>query len=253
MHTDHRQQHDAAADADRLGRDASRRRFITKAAVAAPLVAVGTAALPVTRFLPEAMAAERPGMPRVLSDADLTSFALTLELALVELYGSAAKTGKLGTTNASVAKAFAGHHTDHADTLTTLVTNLATTAPAQTANAAVLKAFGPVVSGAADENALLDALRQLEEAAAATYTHALGIITNKAAAGTISTILPVEAQHAVVLGTAAKKPTTDYMPPFETEKAALDPATYPAGPATTSTTSASSSTDTGAGAGSTGS
>ena len=37
----------------------------------------------------------------------------------------------------------------------------------------------------------------------------------------------VEAQHAVVLGQALELDAADYLPPFETDAAALDPADFP--------------------------
>ena len=46
---------------------------------------------------------------------------------------------------------------------------------------------------------------------------------------TAASILPVESQHAVVLGSVLGKPATDYVPSFETTDAAVDPTKYPIG------------------------
>ena len=68
----------------------------------------------------------------------------------------------------------------------------------------------------------------VEEGAAATYLKALGVV-DWVVAGPAATILPIESQHAVVLGQLADLPETSWMPAFGTEQAAFDPAEYPAG------------------------
>jgi len=250
VHIDHRQLQDMAADvdeqnriamqtmSDELGelhfgsageelRDARRRSFLTKAAVAAPLVAVGAATMPITRFLPSAFAAEGAAP---LTDLDIAAYAVTVELAAVAAYQAAVKTGKLSPGSVTVGKSFASHHNQHAGAFSALIGQ---------ANAAVLKAFGPMIASAPNEAAVLDIAYQIEEAAAATYLYALGAMQNKAAAGAVATILPIESQHAVVLGTALKKPTTAYLPSFQNQTAALDPAKYPPGPSSSSSSNTS--------------
>jgi rubrerythrin len=259
VHIDHRQLQDMAADvdeqnriamqtmSDELGelhfgsageelRDARRRSFLTKAAIAAPLVAVGAATMPITRFLPSAFAADGAAP---LTDLDIAAYAVTVELAAVAAYQAAIKTGKLSPGSVTVGKSFAGHHNQHAGAFAALIGQANGKAPT-TANAAVLKAFGPMIASAPDEAAVLNIAYQIEEAAAATYLYSLGALNNKVAAGAVATILPIESQHAVVLGTALKKPTTAYLPSFQNQTAALDPAKYPPGPA-----ASSSSSDTG--------
>ena len=69
----------------------------------------------------------------------------------------------------------------------------------------------------------------LENAAAATYLFALGALTSKAALQLTASILPVESQHAVVLGTVLGKAPTDktYLPSFQTQDGAVTPDEFP--------------------------
>ncbi len=56
---------------------------------------------------------------------------------------------------------------------------------------------------------------------------ALGATTDEGALGLMASILPVEAQHAVVLGSVLGVPTAALIPPFETDTAAVTPTTFP--------------------------
>ena len=94
-------------------------------------------------------------------------------------------------------------------------------------NAKLLAALSPQLTAAADENAVVDIAYMLENAAASTYLFALGALTSREALQLTASILPVESQHAVVLGSVLGKPATDYVPGFETTDAAVDPTKYP--------------------------
>ena len=67
---------------------------------------------------------------------------------------------------------------------------------------------------------------EVEEGAAATYAFALGVLETQDVASAAALILPVEGQHAVVWGQALDKPIDEWMPSFQTDAAALDPAQY---------------------------
>jgi hypothetical protein len=67
----------------------------------------------------------------------------------------------------------------------------------------------------------------LENAAAATYLFALGALADVSALKLTASILPVESQHAIVLGTALGKPLKDLVPSFQTVDAKVDPAKFP--------------------------
>ena len=85
------------------------------------------------------------------------------------------------------------------------------------------------MAAAADEKAILKIAYDLENAAAATYLFALGALTSKAALQLTASILPVEAQHAVVLGSVLGLKLADIIPSFQTTTGAVNPTDYPVG------------------------
>jgi rubrerythrin len=195
----------------------SRRLFIRDLGIGSAALTMGSALVPVSRLMPQAFAQGE------LSDTDIAAFAQSVELAAVAAYGAAAERGLLDAATVEVATMFAGHHQDHADAFGAVAGDMAP----DEANQAVLDAFGPMIEEAADAAALLQIAYDLEEGAAATYVFALGALQDPANAAATATILPVEAQHAVVLGQALELDQADYLPPFETDTAALDPAEFP--------------------------
>ena len=179
-------------------------------------VALGAAMVPLSQLFTPAYAQA--------GDAGLAAFAQSVELAAVEAYKAAAASGKVTTPAVlEAATTFAGHHTEHAAAFGAAAGSSASNAP----NAKLLAALSPQLTAAADENAVVDIAYMLENAAASTYLFALGALTSRAALQLTASILPVESQHAVVLGSVLGKPATDYIPGFETTDAAVDPTTYP--------------------------
>ncbi len=133
----------------------------------------------------------------------------------VAAYQAAGGRGLLDDATLGLATTFAGHHQDHAGTFNGLLT--ANGADAVTMlDQGLLDQFGPLITDAADAPALLEIAYTLEMAAAATYVAALGMLTIPDAALAVSQILPVEAQHALVLATALGKPIDEQLPAFET-------------------------------------
>lgn len=196
-----------------------RRDFMKKAGVGGAVLTVGSMVSPIGRFIPSAWAQDAP-----LDDAALAKFAAGLELAAVAAYGVAVDTGKLSEAVTKVGATFQSHHQDHADALNSILGDAAVDAP----NNTVVTTFAPMIQDAADEAAILKIAYQIEEAAAATYLFALGAITDLKNAGALATILPVESQHAVVLGAATGMSPADYIPDFESPEAALNPSEFPA-------------------------
>ncbi|MGH9185822.1 MAG: ferritin-like domain-containing protein [Acidimicrobiales bacterium] len=196
----------------------NRRHFLTRAGAGGVTLAVGSAIVPITRFLAPAAAQE-------LDDATIAAFAESVELAAVEAYMAAAGSGKLDAAVVQVGTMFAGHHQEHAAAFGGLAGATATGEP----NQPILDAFGPMIAAAPDQAGLLEIAFGLEQAAAATYLFALGALQSPQAAAATATVLPVESQHAVVLGFALGKDVADFMPAFETADAALNPADYPIG------------------------
>lgn len=194
----------------------SRRSFLAKAGAGGAAITLAGIAVPVTRLIPAARAQE-------LTDLDIAVFAESVELAAVAAYTVAAESGKLDPAVVEVGTMFAGHHQEHAGAFAGIAGDAATGQP----NQAVLDVFGPMLQAAEDQAALLEIAYQLEEGAAATYMFGLGALQSAEAAGAVATILPVESQHAVVLGEALGKDLSAYMPSFETQQGALDPAEFP--------------------------
>lgn len=222
MHIDHRQLQNlaAAVDEPNHGADTSRRGLLAKAAVAAPVVALGAALGPLTGLLSTAAAADE------LSDFDLVAFAQTIELSTVAVYEAAAAATSLTGDQADVVKSFGGHHSEHA-TLFETILNDAKSTPPGVSNAALDKVYGPRVAGATTGPAVLTVLLDLENALAATYLHLLGLLQNTAAAATMASILAVDAQHATVLATALGQDVAERTPETQTDDGQLDPATFP--------------------------
>jgi rubrerythrin len=179
-------------------------------------LAIGTSVLTLRNLLP-AGAAE-------LTDGDIAAFAESVELAAVEAYKAAAGSGKLQPAVVEIGTMFAGHHAEHAKAFGGASGGKATGKP----NPKLLEAVGGQLKGAADQAAILEIAYGLENAAAATYLFALGALKSEAALALTASILPVESQHAVVLGSALGKKATEFVPSFQTQDGAVDPAKFPA-------------------------
>jgi hypothetical protein len=198
----------------------SRRRFLAGAAGGGALLTVGSMVAPVGRLISPAAAQDAPSVE------DLAVFAASVEYAAVAAYGAAADSGKVTTPAvADAATLFADHHQQHGDAFVALVERNDIEP-----NPGLLEMVGGQITDAADENAVLEIAYGVENAAAATYLFALGVLDDVGASQTMASILPVEAQHAITLGFVLGKPLDDQtlMPPFETTDAALDPAELPA-------------------------
>lgn len=167
----------------------------------------------------------RPRATAPAGDAALAAFAESVELAAVAAYDLAAKSGLI-TTKAvlDAAVMFSGHHQQHAAAFASAAGDAAT----GTANQKLLDALAPTLTAATTQLDVVEFAYGLEQAAAATYLFALGALESDAALQLTAAILPVEAQHAVVLGQVLGDRATpdEFLPAFETAKAALDPTTY---------------------------
>jgi hypothetical protein len=193
----------------------SRRDFLRKAGFGAGVLTIGGSALTIANMMPAAA--------QTLDDGDIAAFAESVELAAVEAYKAAAGSGKLQQAVVDVGTMFAGHHAEHAKAFGGAAQAKATGKP----NPKLLEAVGGQLKGAADQAAILKIAYDLENAAAATYLFALGALKTPAALQLTASILPVESQHAVVLGQALKLPATDFVPNFQTQTGAVDPAKFP--------------------------
>jgi hypothetical protein len=187
----------------------SRRSFLTRSGLLAAgglLVASGGAAAAST--IPRV--AGSPTMrPSVLAsaaplDVRVAALAASLENLAVSTYASAlsaATAGKLGTVPSAVAtfvKTAMAQHKDHAAAWNAVVTSggyKSITAPNAAIAVTVKAAFAKVTNIAGVAALALT----LEDAAAATYLEAVGVLSGKQAIETAATIQPVEMQHAAIL------------------------------------------------------
>jgi hypothetical protein len=173
-----------------------------------------------------------------LTDTQIAGYAQSVELAAVAAYAAAAAALKGDTLK--VAQLFASHHKDHAAAFGSVAGGDAR----PTANPKVVAAVQPALDSvaatvAAGKDATTEALelaRTLENQAAYTYAAALTALSAPEYAAATSTILPIEAQHATVLGIALGTAPSDLFPTgaFEAAtfgdgtdpKAGLDPAVF---------------------------
>ncbi len=198
----------------------SRRKFLAGVGAGSAALVIGSAVLPVNRFLPRAWSQAAP------SDGDIATFAASVEYAAVAAYQAAAKSGKIKNKAVlDAATAFAGQHQQHGDAFKAAGTN-----PNVAANKGVLDMVSGQLTATKTENDVVALAYGLENTAAATYIFALGVLTNEAAYNAVASVMPVEAQHAVALGLVLGKPLDEkgFLPSFETQDGKLDPAKFPA-------------------------
>lgn len=197
----------------------SRRSFLRGVGFGGVAV-VGAAAIPLGGLFSAAAA-------QTLDDTAIAKFAESVELAAVAAYTAAAQSGKVHTPAVLTAvTTFAGHHLDHAKAFGAFAGDTATAKP----NPGLLQTVGDQIREAPDEMAILAVAFATENAAAATYLFAIGALTSAAALAATASIMPVEAQHAAVLGyVMGKDPKndTDYLPPFQTPDEAIQPSKFP--------------------------
>ena len=199
--------HEEVAEAHLDAARTNRRRLaaVGVGAVAAPLLLTGIAA------------ARR----RAYTDEQIAGYAQSVELAAVAAYGMAAPL--LSAATAPVAQLFMSHHQQHADAFGAV----AGASKADGPNQKLVTAVTPTLQGLNDENGALEFAFTLEGQAAYTYAAALTLLQDPAYAKATSTILPIEAQHQVVLGLALGKSLTDVFPTGAFESAALGDGTDP--------------------------
>jgi hypothetical protein len=192
-------------------RAANRRRALTGAGVIGAAVAVP---MLWSRGLVSASAGG-------LDDQTIAGYAQGIELAAVAAYTAAAPVLSAGTL--PVAQLFLKHHQEHADAFGSVAGSKKATGP----NAKLMQALAPTLAGIKDEMAALEFAFVLEGQAAYTYAAALTLLQDPAYAAATSTILPIEAQHQVVLGLALGKSVADVFPTDAFESAALGDGTDP--------------------------
>jgi rubrerythrin len=189
---------------------ASRRGFLVgSAAVAGTAAALAMPLITPRGWSPFAVAAE------TLDDQSIAGYAQSVELAAVAAY--AAATPVLSAATKPVAELFMSHHQQHADAFGAVAGDKQATGP----NQKLVAALTPTLKGIKDEMAALDFAFTLENQAAYTYAAALTLLQDPRYAAATATILPIEAQHAVVLGLAVGKAVPDVFPTQAFESSTL--------------------------------
>ncbi len=150
-----------------------------------------------------------------LDDQSIAGYAQSVELAAVAAYTAAAPL--LTSATLPVAELFMSHHQQHADAFGAVAGSKAVTE----ANAALIAAVSPALAALTDEMGALEFAFVLEGQAAYTYAAALTLLQDPAYAAATATILPIEAQHQVVLGLALGKDVTDVFPTGAFESSSL--------------------------------
>jgi hypothetical protein len=181
-----------------------------------------TSVAPTTSAAPTTTTTLPPSKP-LPADIAVLSYANSVELALVAIYDQALASGRVGADNAKIVTRFQAHHRDHAQSFAGMggkaITNIA--------NQSLVSAFTARVQAASSEQAVLQVLADLETAAASSYTAALANIVATDPAYLVSSILPIEARHAVVYGQKLGAPASTYLPSFETTSGAITPSQFP--------------------------
>jgi len=199
---------------------ASRRHFVEGIGGTAVALAIGGSLIPLSSLWSSAWA-------ETGTDKSIAQFAESVELAAVMAYTAAAATGKVTGTALTLAKTFSNHHRLHANAFGSYAGDATTARP----NPGLAAAIGPRITAAADQSALVKILYDLENSAAATYLVAIGALGDPAALKVTASILPVESQHAVVLGNfLGMQPGENsgtYIPAFLTKTAAVNPSQSP--------------------------
>jgi Ferritin-like domain len=201
--------HSPTGDAEHR-RGFSRRSFLTRSGLLAAgglLVASGDAAAAST--IPR-LAGSRSMRREVVAgttaplDVRVAALAASLENLAVSTYASAlsaATAGKLGKVPNAVAtfvETAMAQHKDHAAAWNALVSS-GGYKPITAPNAAIAVSIKAAFAKVTDIAGVAKLALTLEDAAAATYLEAIGVLSGSMAIETAATIQPVEMQHAAIL------------------------------------------------------
>jgi hypothetical protein len=207
----------------------SRRAFLTRAGLGAGAITIGSAVLPIR----DLFASAQETTTTKTDDTDIAAFAESIELAAISSHQAAAASSKVGAGAGQVLAGLAAHHAEHAKAFAASAGAKATGKP----NAKLADVLAGQLRDAPDQNGVLRIAFDLENALAATHLRAVGTFTAITARQLAASVLPVESQHAVVVGAMLGRPLADTVPVLETQDLAIDMAKFPAVPTTTTSTS----------------
>lgn len=149
-------------------------------------------------------------------------FVAGIEIAVRDIYRDLLDQGGLDPDVADTVLVLAQHHDEHAAALAALGR---TPRSSVHRNVALHAELTRTVLGAHPLSAIVD----VEEALVATHLASLGMLTSAHAAAAVAAILPIESDHAVVVGVAAGRllASTELLPALESTARAYDDARYP--------------------------
>jgi rubrerythrin len=201
---------DGHADTAQIAQFERERRELLRRGFALGGVAIAASSVPV-------LLAVRNAFAQAGEDGEILRSAINLERIAVIAYGAAIDSGLLSARVEQVARRFRGHEQEHADALTTALTDLGGAAPPKPTG---VKDVDKVVKGLGDVKSQADVANfaiELEIAAVAAYHDAQRKLIEAKLLQTGASIMANEGQHLVVLRQVVKK---DPIPnAFETGKA----------------------------------
>ena len=170
-------------------RERSRREVMAAGIVTGSAVVASSAA-------PSALGAGA-AFTRARGEADLVEAAVELERRAALAYDTAARSGQLDRRSTGVAKLFARHERQHAEALADALEALGRGAPSEPRRPRSVAGLDEALRRGQD--AIARFAVGLEDAALATYDHALANVTDPGLLSTIVSIMAAEGQHLVVL------------------------------------------------------
>lgn len=204
---------------------ATRRQALRNLGLGVGALSVGTATFTLQSLLPAAAqetTTTTEGKDEGLTEEELLAFLESLELSSVGAY-ERALTSSLVSADATVLTQNQDHHRQHAQVLA----GLAGASAEHRDNAKLSQIFNDQLREAHTEKAVLKVLADLEGAMAATHLSSLASLTVDAHEQAVASILPIESQHAVVMGQLLGRTGADLVPPFEIVDRAIPADTFP--------------------------
>jgi len=188
---------DGAADTAQIAEFERDRRELLRRGLGLGAAVIAASSIPLLLSVRNAFAASS-------GDAEILSSAIHLEQVAVLAYEAAINGGLLTPAFAKVVGRFRDHEREHADTLTTALTDLGGTPPAK-ATAADIDGVAKGLGDARSQADVASFAIELEMAAIAAYLDAHRRLIEAKLLQTGASIMANEAQHLVVLRQAVKR------------------------------------------------
>jgi hypothetical protein len=156
-------------------------------------------------------------------DLAFLSFAQSIELAIVQVYGQIVATGALDDETTKVIRVFQRQHQEYADAFA----GMAGKAALSRVNPGYAEELSSQVDAAPDQQGLLEVAFEIENENAGMYVDALGSLVATEPAALVASIAPVSGRRTVVLGEALGLPLDEYVPITQSTAGVPRPSEYP--------------------------